>query len=76
VISYQLPVSSNVTLKIFNVLGQEVITLIDNKNYEAGIHSVNFNAEGLNSGVYFYKIETSGIDGHKFTSTKKMMVVK
>src|SRR5690606_21501524 len=54
-ISFSLASESKVTLKIFDVLGQEVTTLV-NGNLNAGIHNLNFNASSINSGVYFYTI--------------------
>ena len=74
-IAYGLAVDSKVTLKVFDVLGQEVATLI-NGNVAAGNHEINFNASNLNSGVYFYKIEATGVDGTNFTSVKKMILTK
>jgi hypothetical protein len=74
-INFRLAADSKVNLKIFNVLGQEVATLLNN-NFVAGSHTVNFNASGLNSGVYMYRIEATGIDGTNFTSVKKMILTK
>ncbi len=74
-IKFSLATDSKVSLKIFDVLGQEVSALI-NGQLPAGTHSVNFNAAKINSGVYFYKIEADGIDGQKFSSTKKMILTK
>ncbi|MFO7526790.1 MAG: T9SS type A sorting domain-containing protein [Ignavibacteriaceae bacterium] len=74
-ITFGLAVDSKVTLKVFDVLGQEVLTLI-NQNLGAGQHEVNFDATALNSGVYFYRVEASGIDGQNFTSVKKMILTK
>ena len=59
-----------VTIKIYDLLGREIKTLI-HENMEAGRYTVSFNAVGLASGVYFYRL---GING--FTETKKMMLVK
>ena len=70
-----LPVASKVTLKVFNTLGEEISTLV-NATLDAGVHNVNFNAAGLNSGIYLYKIEANGIDGQSFTSIKKMILTK
>jgi len=70
VISWQLPVGSQQTLKIFDVLGNEVATLV-NEWREAGNHSVNFDASGLASGIYYYKLTASG-----FSSTKKMILLR
>jgi hypothetical protein len=74
-INFSLASDSKVTLKIFDVLGQEVTTLV-NGTLSAGVHNLNFNASSLNSGVYFYTIEAKGVDGTNFTSTKKMMLTK
>jgi hypothetical protein len=70
VINYQLPLKGIVTLKIYDVTGREVKTLV-NEVKEAGSNSVLFDASALSSGVYFYKL-TSG----SFTDTKKMILVK
>jgi len=75
VIKFALKVDSKVSLKVFNALGQEVMTLLSDSR-AAGNHEVSFNAAGLNSGVYFYTIEASGADGSKFASTRKMMLLK
>ncbi|MBK7630137.1 MAG: T9SS type A sorting domain-containing protein [Ignavibacteriales bacterium] len=74
-INFSLAVDSKVSLKIFDVLGQEVATLI-NGQLAAGSQEVSFNASSLNSGVYFYRIDASGIDGQKFSSVKKMILTK
>lgn len=74
-INFQLKVDSKVSLKIFDVLGQEVATLV-NTNLVAGGHSINFNASALNSGVYLYRIEATGIDGSNFIDAKKMILTK
>jgi len=70
VIKYQLPKSSNVKIRVFDLLGQEVAKLVDG-NIEAGYHQVEFNGSDLASGLYLYKIEADG-----FTDVKKMMLVK
>jgi len=69
-ISYILPQAGLVRLTLYNILGQEIRTLV-NEVKEAGTHSINFNASDLNSGVYVYKIESGS-----FTQTKKMTLVK
>jgi hypothetical protein len=75
-ISYQLPIDGFVTVKIFNLLGNEITTL-QNGFTRAGSHQVRFNAEGLSSGVYFYSIKAASFDGkHNFSSTKKMILMK
>lgn len=70
VISWQSPVSSYQTLKIYDILGNEVATLVDEYR-EAGSYNVEFDASGLPSGIYYYKL-TAG----SFSDVKKMMVVK
>jgi hypothetical protein len=74
-IAFNLSADSKVNLSVFDVLGQEVATII-NSDLAAGVHQVDFNASGLNSGVYFYKIEAAGIDGTNFSDIKKMILTK
>ena len=69
-ISYQLPADSKVRLVVFDMLGREVITLV-NEEKPAGRYVVSFNGSGITSGVYFYKI-TAG----DFSQIKKMILVK
>jgi len=69
-ISFSLPHASDVSLKVFNLLGEEVATLV-NGNQAAGPHEVQFNAAGLASGVYFYKIVSGD-----FSQVKKMVLMK
>jgi hypothetical protein len=69
-IRFTLPQPEQVTLKVFNALGQEVKTLI-HARLEAGAHSVMFDATGLPSGVYFYQLRASA-----FSQTKVMEIVK
>jgi len=69
-IEYSLPRNGFVTLKVFNVLGKEVATLV-NGQVEAGKHKVDFDASTLNSGVYFYRIESG-----TFVETKKMILLR
>lgn len=74
-ISFTLPVDSKVTLKIYNVLGEVIITLINN-SFDAGLHNIEFNAQSLSSGIYLYKIEARGVDGTEMVSTRKMILNK
>ncbi len=69
-IRYALPKAVHVTLKVFDILGREVKTLV-NEDQEAGYRTVNFDASSFVSGVYFYKIEAE-----TFIDVKKMVVVK
>ncbi len=70
VIRFSIPETSNVTLKIYDVLGNEVSTLV-NDNFNAGQYDISFNASRLASGVYFYTINAGS-----FTQTRKMMLLK
>jgi hypothetical protein len=70
VISYQLPVSGNVSLKIFDILGKEVAVLV-NEVKEAGSYSAQFDGTKLSSGLYFYKLTTN-----QFSSIRKMLLLK
>jgi len=69
-ISYNLVKSGIVTLKVFDLLGREVSTLV-NEFQQSGLKEVSFNASNLSSGLYFYSISTPG-----FTDIKKMMLIK
>jgi len=80
VISYQLPVNGNVTLKVYDILGNEVATLV-NEEKQPGVYEVEFNASSLSgsvsakggyaSGVYFYQLKAG-----EFTSIKKMILLR
>ena len=77
VIRYQLPVESKVTLKIFNVLGQVVATLVDGIQ-DAGYKSAEWNANRTASGVYFYSMEAiaAGSRHGSYIQVKKMLYMK
>jgi photosystem II stability/assembly factor-like uncharacterized protein len=70
IIKYQLPLDANVKIRLFNSLGEEVKTLL-NEYRQAGIFELQLNATGLASGVYYYRI-----DSGNFTDTKKLIVLK
>ncbi len=69
-IQYSLPKAENVTLKIYNLLGEEVRTLVEDYQ-QAGKHSVQFNASNLASGIYFYRLQAGS-----FVETKKMVLLR
>jgi hypothetical protein len=69
-ISYQVPASSHITLIIYNILGKEVETLV-NEDKSAGTYYVKFNAGNLASGIYFYTLKTND-----YVQTKKMILMK
>ncbi len=75
-INYQLPMNSNVSLKIFDILGREVITLV-NEHKPAGNYTVEWNGtnsagQKVGSGIYFYQLKT----GSGFVETKKMLLLR
>ena len=76
-IKFQCPKRSNVTLKIYDIIGREMETIV-NKNLNAGSYSAEFNGEGLSSGVYFYKLEVRSSNSSigKFTDVKRMVLLK
>jgi len=69
-INYSIPKNSFVSVKVYDVLGNEVAVLV-NKEKPAGNYSVEFNANNLSSGVYFYRIQAGS-----FIQTKKMLLIK
>ncbi len=70
-ISFSLKKSSNVTLKIYDILGNEVLTVINNKLYSQGAHEISANMNRFSSGVYFYQLVSDN-----FTSVRKMILLK
>lgn len=75
IIEYQLPVDGRVTLKVYDVLGREVRTLVDDSK-AAGRYETRFDASSLASGIYFYRVNITDNNGKNFVSTKKMLLVK
>ena len=82
-ISFDLPQTSIVTLKIYNTLGQEGATLFDREELEEGVQEVTFEAQSFATGVYYYRLIADGladedneIAGQTFVSVKKMLLVK
>lgn len=69
-ISFNLPKSGEATLKVYNLIGEEIKTLAEGY-MEAGVYTVNFNAEGLPSGMYIYRMSTPGN-----TQVRKMILMK
>ena len=69
-IQFSLPEAGKVKLVVYNLIGEQVTVLV-NKNMEAGFHNANFDASKLNSGIYIYKLEVNN-----FTQIRKMMLVK
>jgi hypothetical protein len=73
-ISYDLPYDSKVMIKLFDMSGREVMTLVSGQ-MSAGYYTESFNLSNLSSGAYFYRISASG-NGQDYTMTKKLMLVK
>ena len=71
VIRFSLPEDSQVTLEIYNVLGEKVASIYSKQKFNAGNHQVRFNAENLPSGVYFYRMEADD-----FKEIRKMLLVR
>jgi len=69
-INYQIPIKSKVTLKVYNSLGEELITLV-NENKNAGRYEVNFDGSKLVSGIYIYRL-TAG----RYAASKKLILLK
>jgi hypothetical protein len=70
IINYELPITADVELSIYNLLGQKVVTLVSERQ-DAGNHQVEWNALGFTSGIYFYRLKTEN-----FSDIKKMMLLK
>lgn len=69
-IRYQLPEGSSVQLIVFDMLGREVTTLV-NERKEAGVYDVKFDASGLASGLYFYRLKAGA-----FVQTRKLLLIR
>jgi hypothetical protein len=69
-IEYSVPMKANISLKVYNVLGEEVASLF-NGIQNAGYHFATFDAKGLSSGIYFYRLQSE-----KFSITKKLVLMK
>ncbi len=70
-IRFDIAKTSNVTLKVYNISGQEVAIILDNENVTHGTKEIEFNGTNLASGVYFYTLSTGD-----FSATKKMILIK
>ncbi len=70
-IAFELPESGSVTLEVFDVFGKKIATLLNNHSTSSGRHTVNFNASGLASGMYIYRLQAGS-----FVSTKTLTLIK
>lgn len=73
-IDYEMPISGKITIKLYNMLGQEVFDIV-NETKDAGYYSAEFDGSNLSSGVYFYRIAAEG-NRQSFTKTLKLILVK
>lgn len=71
IIKYDLPVSANIEIKVYDFLGRKIKSLINNEYRSAGAHSITFYADNIPSGVYFYRLRTDN-----FTDYKKMLLIR
>jgi len=74
-IQFSVPVDAQVKVNIYNLVGERVAEVVSG-NFAAGTHKVNFSASTLTSGIYFYQLEATGIDGNTFSSIGKMTLLK
>ena len=70
-ISFSLPKPANITIKVYDIMGGEVATLINNEKKSAGSHQISFDAVNLPSGIYFYRLLSDN-----FSESKKMILIK
>jgi len=75
IFNFQLPISSNVTLKVYDILGNEIETLV-NENLSAGIYKRTWNAEKFSSGIYFYRLNVERNGVSIYNVTKKLLLLK
>ncbi|MCC6865498.1 MAG: T9SS type A sorting domain-containing protein [Ignavibacteria bacterium] len=74
-VDFQIPFSSKVTLKVYDITGKEAAILVD-KEMDGGFYTAEFNGSNLSSGVYFYRIIAKSSDGNTFTKTMKLILIK
>ncbi len=75
-INFELPKENKISLIVYDLLGREIIKLVNNELTTAGKYSVEFNGTNLSSGVYFYRLEATENNIEKFVETKRMVLVK
>jgi hypothetical protein len=75
-IRFDVPQQASVTLKVYNLLGVEVATILDGATLGAGVKSFELDGSRLASGVYFYRVEAKDAGGNVFTDAKRMLLVK
>lgn len=73
-IDFELPIDGRVTMKLYDITGREIATMMNNELRTAGYYSAVFNGSNFASGTYFYRLDVEGTN--KFSMTKKMMLIK
>jgi len=74
-ITYAIPVEGKVTMKVFDLTGREIMSLV-NEPKHVGFHTVDFNGSNFSSGVYFYKINVESTKEKNYQATKRMVLIK
>lgn len=74
-VDFQIPFSAKVSLKVYDITGKEVASLLD-KELVSGFYTTDFNGSNLASGVYFYRLIANSNDGNSFSKTMKLILVK
>ncbi|MBE2254829.1 MAG: T9SS type A sorting domain-containing protein [Ignavibacteria bacterium] len=75
-INYDLPFDSKVSIKVFDLLGREVFSILNNEQINAGYHTAQLNFGSMASGTYFYRIIAKGVNGKEFVMSKKMVLIR
>ncbi len=75
IVRYSIPEEADVMIKVFDITGREIETLVDTKQV-AGTYSVGFGNTGISSGTYFYRLVAKAASGNTTVETKKMIVMK
>ncbi|MDR9417978.1 Ig-like domain-containing protein [Gracilimonas sp.] len=75
-IEYWVPVNSKVRIEIYDVLGRQVQVLVNEDNVGRGTYQFTWDARGLASGIYFYRMVSEGVNGSQFVKMKQMMLIK
>ncbi|TLY29863.1 MAG: T9SS type A sorting domain-containing protein, partial [Ignavibacteria bacterium] len=75
-IQFDLPRQSVVTMKLYNLLGEEMATLVDHQTMNAGVQVVTLDGSNYSSGIYFYRLSADGPNGGAFVSLRKLILLK
>ena len=75
-VRFDLPEAASVTMKVFNVFGQEVLASMNNQQMQEGQHAIQIDGGNLASGTYFYRVTANGNTGQVYQSVKRMILLK